>query len=302
MKNLLKLTVLSLVVMGLLLCGCGKESTTEPEPESDREAIRWLIEDNPSYFNTQNHYGEEDTTGGRIGTLSPIITYFWYREILKDSINIDVNIDIVGDSAFVSWFGEFDGIFHIFADTIFPPDSIIEYTKDFTDFGERNAVFKRLKPVNDDPQHRRGWRLVKVSGAEIISDGNTVQIDSVRLNSEHYPDTLLTDPLALFAKEDVVTLSPEEECSLTVYTNSDTLDHVFLHSWRKHTPHHRHPFHSIGNGVFTGVWLAPSNETGAMNVIHHVAFDMISTGTLDDDVEPYDSNAWLFPYMVTTSR
>ena len=302
MKNFPKFIVFLIIVLGLTLWGCAKESTGPEEPKTDEEAIQWLMGDNPSYFKTDNHYGEEDTTGGSLRAFTPITTYFWYREIEPDPA-IHIEIDIVGDSAFVAWSGEFDGTLHLFSstDTVFPPDTIIHYTKDFTDYGERYAIFKRLFPVNDDLLRRRGWRLVMVSGAEITSDPNTVQIDSVRLNSVSYPDTLLTDPLALFAKDDVVTLTPEEKCSLTVYTNSDTIvDHVFLHSWRRHINHHRSRFTRIGDGVYTGVWFAPANMQGAVNVLHHAAFDLLDKETLDDTEEPYDANAWLFPYFVST--
>ncbi len=299
MKQFLKLTGLIIVVLGLTLLGCSK---SPDEPQDDEEAINWLINDNPRYFNTEGHYGDEDTTGGALGIFTPCITYFWYRETIPDP-SITIVIDIVGDSAFVSWSGIFEGTMNLFSstDTVFPPDTIIHYTKDYTDYGERYAIFKRLQPSNDDPLNRRGWRLVMVSGAEVTSNGNTVQVDSVRLNSPSYPDTLFIDPLALFDVDDVVTLTPEEKCSLTVYTNSDTLDvdYVFLHSWRRKIHHHRSRFTPLGDGVFTGVWYAPSNVEGATDVLHHVAFDMLSRETLDDTEEPYDCNAWLFPYVVT---
>ena len=60
--NALKLTGLVFIILGLLVIGCSKE-TTEPEPATDGEAIQWLIGENPRYFNSENHYGDEDTTG-----------------------------------------------------------------------------------------------------------------------------------------------------------------------------------------------------------------------------------------------
>jgi hypothetical protein len=299
MKNVLKLTGVIMVISALLFSACSKDSGTEPEPGTDLEAIQWLIGENPRHFNTESHYGNEDTTEGGFGICTPVIHYFWYREVDPEPY-INVNIDIVGDSAFVSWAGEFTGTFHLFASDTFPPDTIVDYPKDFQDYGTRYAIFKRLYPPEDDPERRRGWRLYMVSGAEIISEGNTVQIDSVRLNCASYDDTLITDPLAMFTKEDIVTLTPEERCSLTVYTNSQDVDHdyVFLHSWRRDIEHHRHRFTHLGNGVFTGVWFAPSNSQEATRIVHHCAFDMIDKQTLDDDTEPYDANAWLFPYLV----
>lgn len=299
MKHVLKLAGVVLLISAVLFTACSKESTTAPEPETDLEAIQWLIGENPRYFNTESHYGDEDTTGGSFGICTPVIPYFWYREVDPEP-TIHVDIDIVGDSAFVAWTGEFTGTFHLFASDTFPPDTIVTYLKDFQDDGTRYAIFRRLYPADDDPELRRGWRLSMISGAEIISDGNTVTIDSVRLNCPSYTDTLITDPLALFAKEDIVTLAPEERCSLTVYTNTGNyeVDHVFLHSWRRDIEHHRHRFTYLGDGVFTGVWYAPSHTQDAIRIVHHCAFDMIDKQTLEDDTEPYDANGWLFPYLV----
>lgn len=299
MKNVVKLAGILVVIAALLLTACSKESSTEPEPGTDLEAIQWLIGENPRYFNTQSHYGNEDTTGGGFSICSPVIHFFWYREV-DPNPDIHLEIDIVGDSAFLAWTGEFTGTFHLFASDTFPPDTIDEYLKDFQDYGTRYAIFKRMYPSQEDPMKRRGWRLYMVSGAEIVSEGNTVRIDSVRLNCASYGDTLITDPLAMFAREDIITLVPEERCSLTVYTNSEDVDHdyVFLHSWRRDIEHHRHYFTHLGNGVFTGVWFAPVNSSSTVNMVHHCAFDMIDKQTLDDDIEPYDSNAWLFPYLV----
>lgn len=299
MNNGLKLLLLGMVFFVLLFTACSKESTTEPEPETDLEAIEWLIGENPRYFNTQSHYGNEDTTGGTLSLFTPVTHYFWYREVDPEP-HIQVSIDIIGDSAFISWTGEFTGTFHLFASDTFPPDTILEYLKDFTDYGTRYAIFKRLYPADEDPERRRGWRLSMLSGAEIVSEGNTVTIDSVRLNCLSYPDTVIVDPLAMFLKEGIVTLTPEEQCSLTVYTNTGNyeVDYVFLHSWRRDIEHHRHCFTYLGDGVFTGVWYAPINSSETINRVHHCAFDMIDKQTLDDDAEPYDSNAWLFPYIV----
>jgi hypothetical protein len=299
MNNTVKAIGISMAIFALLFAACGKESTTEPEPESDLEAIQWLIEENPRYFNTQSHYGNEDTTGGSFSICTPVIHYFWYREI-DPNPDIHVEIDIVGDSAFISWTGEFTGTFHLFASDTFPPDTIIEYLKEFQDFGTRYAIFKRLYPSDEDPLGRRGWRLFMISGAEIISQGNTVHIDSIRLNCASYPDSVITDPLAMFSKDDIVTLTPEERCSLTVYTNSGNYEseYVFLHSWRRNIEHHRHRFTHLGNGIYTGVWFAPINSSSSVNIVHHCAFDMIENKTLDDDVAPYDAHGWLFPYIV----
>ncbi|RLC46802.1 MAG: hypothetical protein DRH57_05365, partial [Candidatus Cloacimonadota bacterium] len=157
MKQFLKNAGFLVCVLGLVLWGCS-ENSTEPDtyPKTDKEAINMLMEENSSYFNIQTHYGEEDTTGGKYGKSSYINTCFWYRE-LHAYPSINITIDIVGDSAYVTWIGTHNGILHLFApDT----DTILHFKKDFTDKGERYAVFKRIYPVDNDSIHRRGWRLV----------------------------------------------------------------------------------------------------------------------------------------------
>ena len=288
------------MLLFLLLWGCDKTTEANNDPQTDEEAINMLLEENDPYFTTQNHYGEEDTTGVKNGDRTEINTFFWYRE-LKPNPEYLIDIQINGDSAYVSIHGDYEGTLNLFA---WENDSIKTYTKDFTDQSLRYAIFKQLFDPAEDPDHRRGWRLTHVSGAETGPENHTVYIDSVRLNCESYPDTLIIDPLAIFSKEELFTVMPEEPCTLTVYTNTDpeNFDHVFLHSWRRHIQHHRGRFSYIGDGIYMGVWIAPSDDPAALDRVHHVAFDMIKKETLEDDSHIYDSNAWLFPYQVSGTK
>lgn len=290
------------MMLFLLIWGCDKTTEANNDPQTDEEAIDMLLDDNETYFNTQNHYGEEDTTEVKDGDRDQINTFFWFRE-LNPNPEYLINIQINGDSAYVSIHGDYEGTLNLFA---WENDSVKTYTKDFTDQSLRYAIFNRLTDFapEDDPERRRGWRLTHVSGAETGPDNHTVEIESVRLNCDSYPDTLIIDPLAIFSKDELITVMPEEPCTLTVYTNTDLeiIDHVFLHSWRRHIQHHRGRFNYIGDGVYSGVWLAPSDDPVALNRVHHVAFDMIKYETLNDDVHIYDSNAWLFPYRVSNTK
>lgn len=294
MKIIIKLLLLSCLV-GLFIWGCSDEGLTNADL-TDEEALDLLITDNQSYFDTNNHYGEEDTTDVRFGYRDPLNTFFWYRELQSASLNY--NILITGDSAFVEFNGDFTGVLNLFA----AQDSIELHIKDFVEHSARNAVFKRLEDIEDDPLNRRGWRLTDVSGAETGPGDQSVRIDSIRLNCDSYPDTVFTDPMALFSVDDLITLYPQERCSLTVYTNFDVNvenDFVFLHSWRRFIQHFRSRFQFIDNGVYTGVWYAPANMGNVLTTVHHAAFDMIKYETLMDDEFQYDSNAWLLPYRVS---
>jgi len=276
MKGLaLRLLALGLV-LGLLPYGC-KKKATEPE-ETDEDALRTLVSES-DWFDTESHFGEEDTSGE--GSLSPITPVFWWRELTLP-VERTVTIEVVGDSAFVTVVADVAGYFNIIVDS--EPDTVVH--KVLGDTVRRYAIFKRYA---EETQHR-GWRLYKVSGAESVSDVNTVEIDSVHLLSTSY-DTMLTDPLALFLVEDALTFGLGEECSLTVYAG-DPSAFVFLHAFRL-LRHRRWRFHNDGGGVYSGVWFAPLRAG-----IHHAALDMIQHETLLDDTYPYDSNCWLMPYKV----
>ena len=298
MKKIILFTVIIGVIAFLSIWGCGENATeVDNTPDSDEEAIQLLLDENSTYFETDNQYGEEDTTGVRTEGKDEINTFFWFREKTNEP-DANINIEINGDSAFVEIQRFYEGILHLFAwenDT-----TVVTYTKDFNDQSLRYAIFKRIYTPENDPLHRRGWRLQEVSGAETGSPNHTVKIDSVRLNCDSYADTVFTNPLAIFSVEDIVKLYPEERCSLTVYTNcgDEIPDYVFLHSWQRNSPHYRRRFSYDGNGVFSGVWFAPSNTQQSTGRVHHAAFDMLSNETLKDDSLSYDSQAWIFPYRV----
>ena len=293
MKTFIKLLMLT-CISAILVLGC--EEVLTNADITDEEALDLLITDRQDYFDSQNHYGEEDTTDVRLEFREPINTFFWFRELQTAVLNYEIYI--TGDSAYVEFAGDYTGDLNIFA----AEDPVELFLKDFEEHSTRNAVFKRLEDVDDDPLTRRGWRLTDVTGAETGPGNQSVRIDSVRLNCYSYPDTVFTDPSAMFSKYDLITLYPEERCSLTVYTNFDGVieqDLVFLHSWRRYIPHFRTRFEFVEDGVYAGVWFAPANTGNALSRVHHTAFDMIKYETLLDDEYQYDSNAWSFPYQVS---
>jgi hypothetical protein len=55
----------------------------------------------------------------------------------------------------------------------------------------------------------------------------------------------------------------------------------------------RFRFHNNGDGTYSGTWKAP-----LLRGVRHAGVNAFSNGTLFDDKEPYDSNAWILPYVV----
>lgn len=265
----------------LVLAGCEKTADLTEPPWSDESEIGQIIGE-LLWFQATGYYGQEDTT---TTVASPIIPIYWWRELEGDppfSLNIQMNSE--RDSAFVTVALDISGTLHIIALV----DTVIQAVdKPLNDNPIRHAIF--LKDTVESYHH--GWRLYKISGVWVTSDARSVRIDSVRIRSDTYQDTVMSDSLALFLLDEVFTFTQGEGVSLWVYANDDTAE-VYFHSWR--LPNwHRWRFSNEGGGVYFGVWSTPV-EAG----IYHSAFDILQHETLWDSAYPYDSNVWLLPYMV----
>lgn len=141
------------------------------------------------------------------------------------------------------------------------------------------------------------WKVSGISGVDVRSFtppdtsssmrtfGNT-EIKSVRIQTSTL-DTTITDPLQFVMLRRVHCFGPSENVMVTVTTASDT-DVVVLVR-----PGIRHRFHNNGDGTYTLSW-----QTSFEDGIRHFGVNAISKGTLFDDQAPYDSDAWLFPYMI----
>jgi len=278
MRTFVKIHTLAVLCISIIMMyGC-QERLTKTE-ETDEETIQNLVDELADWFSIDGHLGEE--SGDSI--KEPIPAIFWRRDVNRPILRT-ITVDVVGDSAFATIQGDIHGWFNIVVDA--DPDSLIQ--KDLADSSVRYAVFKR----DTVSTYHRGWRLIGLSGVEIVSDSNTVRVDSVRVEVPSMGwDTLVVEPLDIFPRDKVLTLPPDMEVEVTAYTNDSTA-YVFLHTFRPLHPH-RWRFRHLQNGVHHGFWYTP----GRLG-IHHAAIDMIHHDTISDDEHFYDSNAWLLPYRV----
>ncbi len=278
------LPVILLMLMLLLFWGCEK-SPTGAELSFDEAAIKNAILDNPDgYFTYGDYYGERDVKKAEMQTT------WWRQPTSVDEIDITMNIDTLNDSAYVIVSGEVSGIFHIYEYDTIPPDTIAHYMKSMKDNITRFAIFKHYA----DSIGYRGWRLEKISGAKITSYPNTVGIDSIRIECESYPNTVIGDPLALVDKEAILSFAPGEEVSLTIYSDDNV--YAFFHARGHHFGYcrwWRWEFDEAGSGAWSGAWQTPE-----MPGVRMVAFDILHKNTLDDHEYQYDSNVWVFPYRI----
>ncbi len=279
------------IVLVLLSFYCAKEEGVT-DVEADKSAITNIV-NTSVYFNTTEHYEGEavsdsgDTSGLlNADTLGAVL---WGRE-LHDRKSPVIDIKINGDSAYVYYTGGNIGFLDIL--TYMPDTGWVLFKKPLSETFTIRAVFQRTGPVTSQ---NRGWELTYISGAHGISDSvHTVRIDSIRIQSESYPDTLIRDPLALFSVDNILTFKPQEEVNLTLYTNDGTAN-AFLHIFAYFPPHIRIPFANMGSGMYENPnpWhanLIPS--------IRLAVFDFMQYETLHDSEYPYDFDGWLFPYIV----
>ncbi|MCK4544248.1 hypothetical protein KAU43_01800 [candidate division WOR-3 bacterium] len=275
-RSLIIITVLVLVVG--YFTGCGLNPVN-----SDKNAIEDILTGDTSWFTPDTHYGEESTSTSAMTAFDEV--YLWYRTKNPDEpITREIHIDVIGDSAFATVTGYIPGILHIFAslsnDTV-----IIE--KNFTDVWTRSAIFKKDTVAS----HHRGWRLYAISGVEITTDNNTIQIDSVRVTLPATGlDTLITDVTNLVQKENVIKVRPDDLANITIYTNQgDSFAFLHSHFWRW-----RFYADSTTPGIYNRTWKTPHNLGH-----YRVGFDVLTNGTLTDDSIPYDANLWGLHYLVT---
>jgi hypothetical protein len=142
---------------------------------------------------------------------------------------------------------------------------------------------------DDNDHHDEDWRLVGTSSVEVTSKDAQTRIMSLRVQATGL-DTTLIDPLGLFHLRGVLSFDPGTEVTLTVTTlRSDDVVVLLLRG-------HRVSFTNNGDGTYTRVLQLPSEE-GEHN-LRHVGVNAFSHGTLYDDQLPYDSQAWILPFMV----
>jgi hypothetical protein len=302
-----RLVLLILGLAGLGLAGCNfDEDTTGPAPndqeQTDDEAIRSLMAEEDDYFGAGEVMSEDPVEVGADGgkqspSGAPIDSFYFIRRILRRDIHREIHIEIPPDGpalATVSTREDLRGIFRLFYDD---PDNI--YLPGFIDKrlhanSRHRAVFIRRRLDFDngqlDDRDHRGWRLFKVSGAEIVSEPTTKDILSLEIISSSV-NKIITDPLELVPIRELPTFQPGEEVTLKVMTSDET-DFVFLHTGRG-----KDEFNPVGGALFEGTWVV-----GDRRGHRRIGVDVIDRETLFDDEAPYDSVIWVLHYRVAGER
>lgn len=272
----------------LFLPGCfdGDNSPSSTD-DAEQAAIEYVVLDEEAPLADADVVYWDDGDGAV--ALTPIATTAWRRELLSLDRSVSIEIEQPAGEparADVTYRWDATGILHLWACA----DSVrTHYEKDFEDLGVRRLLLERARRTGD---RNRGWRLIALSGVSIESPGTTRQIRSVRIQAGAVDETV-TNVTDLVRVQDVLTLPGGEEVLVTVDTG-DASDQVYLHLRHRRA---RMALASNGDGTFSGRFV--SSDVGGPR---HLVVDVLSEGTIYDDVAPYDNVAWGIPWRIEGDR
>jgi hypothetical protein len=155
--------------------------------------------------------------------------------------------------------------------------------KPLLDHWVRHFLLKRI----DLPGATRPlWRMAGTSAVEVTSEPSTTLINSIRVQTSSL-DTTLTDPSAIVPLRRVLRFGTEDSVTVTVTTpRTDDVVILYLHDRRAR-------FANNGDGTYTRKFGAE-----VFTGWRHFGVNALAHGTLFDDQAPYDSKAWIVPYVV----
>lgn len=310
-------------LLAAFAAGCG--STTDPTnptattspPGDDRSAVLAVMETMPELAEDDLFLSDEETElgaqadmalGRRVAPTAAIRPWRYWRTILDIERRFEFEFfapDSNGDPtrAFVTIHRRLAGTFNIATPTPAPGDSadagaalastddpareIRIVRKRLRDHWVRRVALVRVETENSD---RRIWRIAGTSGVRVRSPVLTDAvpppgIQSLRIVKADL-DTTITDPLQLLRLKQIMHATPGEEVTLTVTTTDADDVVVLLHRGL------RFRFQNNGDGTHSGVWRVPR-----VAGVHHFGVNALAHGTLFDDEAPYQSDAWILPYV-----
>ena len=288
-----------LLLAAVSLAGCGRTSSLQapaggPPAGTDDAQIAAALEASPEYVNEEvwqdgTPMAFEDAIG--FAAIRPL--RFW-REIRRVETSLDIrylNPDPNGRPllAIVTIHRNLRGSFNIVAGSVEAGDTTRALVrKPLDDLWTRRIALVRM-PLREDTALTR-WRLAGTSGVDVRTRGGDTRVTSLRIQSGAL-DTTITEPLELHRLRHVLKLEPDAEVRLTART-SDPTDVVLFHGFDV-----RRRF--VNNADGSHSFRFP---TGHFFGLRHFGVDALSHGTLFDDAEPYDSNAWILAYAVAPER
>jgi hypothetical protein len=311
MRSKLLLAVFLVAVAGPL-AGCGRDTVNNPAEDTpsamDEAQVAEILSLEPELVEDGEFESEETTTigggDGRLAAISPIRFWRTIRDVDRYFTFAFADTDSTGrpTTAIVTVHKHLFGRFNILVGVPGSDDVAMDSTtrivrKPLADHWVRRILLKRIPTVDSK---RNPWRIVATSGVKVTSRGAETQIVSLRVQAAEL-DTTLTDPLQFMRLRRFLRLEPGSAVTFTATTLTN--DDVVVMCLRGH----RFRFHNNGDNTYTAVWKVPdlrlTNSAGPgprppHARIFHFGVNALSHGTLFDDEAPYDSQAWLLPFLL----
>jgi hypothetical protein len=231
--------------------------------------------------------------GSQEAVASPIQPLrFWRRidEVRRSYEFAYADSDSVGrpTTAIVTIHKRISGAFHIIPEpeTEDAPREVI--SKALRDHWVRRVKLRRIVRL-DDTRYGERWRVAAVSGVKVTSRDATSEVVSLRVQAGDL-DATITEPLVFFNLRRILRFDEGAEVTLTVTTTRSD-DVVLLYR-----SGHREKMTNNGDNTYTATFPA-----GDLEGWRHFGVNALSHGTLYDNELPYDSKAWILPYVIAST-
>lgn len=293
------LSIATVVILSAgLLAGCGRQSAvTAPASggtAADQAEVTSTIASAPDVVEDGEFENPDPATlsdGGLATTLiHPLRFWRTIRDIDRRFEFAFADTDSTGrpTTAIVTVHKRLRGSFNILVgepgtDGV-PLDSALNVIhKRLEDQWVRRLLLKRVRVRENE---RPAWRIVATSGVRVTSRDAATRIQSLRVQSGDL-DTTITDPARFLYLRRILKFDAGAQVTLTATTLR--ADDVVVLQLRDH----RLRFHANGDNTYTGTWTV-----GTLAGLRHFGVNALAYGTLFDDAAPYDSQAWLLPFLV----
>lgn len=287
-------------MFAVLLWGC--QSSTEPV-EDKYTVFQDLIASDPLFTNDAALLaGDQDVpTVSLMKTNTAIIPLVWGRRVTGGSRS--VSFQELADSVVIATItGTITGNVRIAALDSVGDTTLTLVSKPFTETLTRKVKFYRI--ANTD-RIRDNWRMRDISALKGGTTNSLITID--QLQAIFGTDTLtVTDPNEFYLRfagfagrhlPSIGTTTPAKVRITITSTESDT-DFVMLHRAGLLRPVHVRTtlVSQTGSGPYTRVYEFSWNShvTGR----HHFFVSAVTRNSLFDDVAPWATQLWGFPYLV----
>lgn len=303
MNKPLKLPLALLLACGLL-AGCGKNPSDLIAPTSgatgganEPAQVSQALASEPQLVDDGQFESADqtriDAPAGMAAAINPL---YFFRNITSVDRQFEFafsDTDSTGRprTALVTVHKYLRGTFNIVTGPRMEPgvsdsSQLVMVRKPLADHWVRHLLLRRVPLAAADPSGPR-WRIAAASGVDVTSRGATTHVLKLEIKTASR-DTVIEDPLALFRLRSVLKLDPAEEVRLIVTTERSNDVVVLVRAGL------RARFLNNGDNTYTLVWHAPP-----VAGLFHVGVNALSNGTLFDDQAPYDSQAWIVPFVVS---